>query len=78
MAVIKKNDLKVMSAKEAEAKIADLEKAILELHGEGKREKVQPLKRTIAKLKTIIANPPAEKPKEELKEKPKEEPKEKV
>ncbi len=55
MAVIKKSDLKAMSAKEAEAKIAELEKAILELHGEGKREKVKPLKRAIAKLKTRIS-----------------------
>ncbi|NYZ77199.1 hypothetical protein H0O02_02695 [Candidatus Micrarchaeota archaeon] len=54
MAVIKKNELKEMSAKAAQAKIADLEKAILELHGEGKREKVKPLRRTIAKLKTHI------------------------
>lgn len=60
MAVIKRNELKALSPKEAEAKIAELEKAILELHGEGKREKVQPLKRTIARLKTLIAHPPAE------------------
>ena len=60
MAVIKKNELKSMTPKEAEAKIAELEKAVLELHGEGKREKVQPLKRAIARLKTIIAHPPAE------------------
>ncbi len=64
MAVIKDNELKEMSPKAAEAKIAELEKAILELQGEGKREKIRPLKRAIAKLKTIAAKP-------EEKEKPK-------
>jgi ribosomal protein L29 len=64
MAVIKDNELKLMTPKAAEAKIAELEKAILELQGEGKREKIKPLRRTIAKLKTILSRPPeAEKPK---------------
>ena len=58
MAVIKNNELKSMPPKEAEAKITELEKAILELHGEGKREKIKPLRRTIAKLKTIIRMAP--------------------
>ncbi len=55
MAVIKKNEMKTMTLKAAEAKIAELEKAILELRGEGKREKVKPLKKAIAKLKTYLA-----------------------
>lgn len=76
MAVIKNNDLKAMSPKEAETKIAELESAILELHGEGKREKVKPLKKTIAKLRTVISNASKEtkeKPAEQKQEKPKEE-----
>ena len=59
MGILKKSDLKAMSAKEAEAKIADLEKAILEMHGEGKREKIAPLKKAIAQLKTKLASAPA-------------------
>ena len=67
MSIIKKSDLKAMSAKEAKAKIADLEKAMLEMHGEGKREKIAPLKKAIAKLKTKLANAPKEEPKKEIK-----------
>jgi len=62
MAVISKNELKSMTPKAAEAKIAELEKAVLEFHGEGKREKVGALKKTIARLRTIISQG-AEKPK---------------
>lgn len=54
MAVIKKSDIKRMTPKEAEAKIAELEKAMLILEGEGKREKKKPLKKAIAKLKTLL------------------------
>jgi len=74
MGILKKSDVKAMSAKEAEAKIADLEKAMLEMHGEGKREKIAPLKKAIAKLKTKLANAPAEtkeEPKKEIKAEPK-------
>ncbi|MFH0738004.1 MAG: hypothetical protein V1827_05610 [Candidatus Micrarchaeota archaeon] len=52
MAVIKKNELGAMDAKARTAKIADLEKAILELRGEGRKDKIRPLRRAIAQLKT--------------------------
>ena len=55
MAVISKNELKSMTPKAAETKIAELERAMLELHGEGKREKVKALKKAIARLRTIIS-----------------------
>ena len=45
-----------MSAKEAETKILSLERALLELEGEGKREKKKPVKKAIAKLKTHITS----------------------
>ncbi|MEM3422545.1 MAG: 50S ribosomal protein L29 [Candidatus Bilamarchaeaceae archaeon] len=54
MAIIKKNELKNMTKQEAEKKIAELEKAILEARGEGKKEKTKALKKTIAQLKTIL------------------------
>ena len=54
MAVIKKEDLRKMSKKEAEKKLIELEMALLELEGEGKRELRKPLKRAIAQLKTLI------------------------
>jgi len=73
MSVIKKSDLKAMSAKEAEAKIAELEKAILEMHGEGKREKIAPLKKAIAQLRTKLAYGPAPKDGEKKEEAPKKE-----
>ncbi len=63
MAVISKNELKSMTPKAAEAKIAELEKAMLELHGEGKREKANALKKAIARLRTIISQSKGEKPK---------------
>ncbi len=52
MAVIKKTELDSMSDAEKTAKIADLEKAILELRGEGRKDKIKPLKKAIAALKT--------------------------
>jgi len=58
MAVIKKNDLRDMTPAAAKAKIKELESAMLELQSEGKREKVKPIKKAIAQLKTLIANPP--------------------
>lgn len=54
MAIIKKNELKGMTKLEAEKKIAEIERAILELQGEGKKEKTKVLKKTIAQLKTIL------------------------
>jgi len=52
MAVIKKNELDALSDAERKAKIAELERAILELRGEGREDKARPLRKTIAKLKT--------------------------
>ena len=52
MAVIKKNELGAMDPKARTAKIADLEKAILELRGEGRADKIRPLRKAIAQLKT--------------------------
>jgi len=54
MAVIKKEDLRKMSRKDAERKLEELEMALLELEGEGKREMRSPLKKAIAQLKTLI------------------------
>jgi ribosomal protein L29 len=53
MAIIKKSELKKMSANERAKKIAELEKAMLELRGEGKKEKTKPLRKAIAKLLTM-------------------------
>jgi ribosomal protein L29 len=54
MAIIKKDELKKMTAKEAEKKIVEIERALLEAEGEGKRERRKPLRRAIAQLKTVI------------------------
>ncbi|MDD5339868.1 MAG: hypothetical protein PHV13_01320 [Candidatus ainarchaeum sp.] len=53
MAIIRKSELKKMSAQERAGKIAELEKAMLELRGEGKKEKTKPLRKAIAKLLTM-------------------------
>ncbi|MEW6749136.1 MAG: hypothetical protein AB1295_05505 [Candidatus Micrarchaeota archaeon] len=52
MAVIKKTELDAMDAAAKAAKIVELERAMLELQGEGRKDKVKPLKKAIAKLKT--------------------------
>lgn len=52
MSVIKKTELDSMNDAEKANKIADLEKAILELRGESKKEKIKSLKKAIARLKT--------------------------
>jgi ribosomal protein L29 len=52
MAIIRKSELKKMNAQERASKIAELEKAMLELRGEGKKEKTKPLRKAIAKLLT--------------------------
>lgn len=52
MAAIRKSDMASMSPEERVKKIADLERAILELRGEGRADKVRPLRKAIAKLKT--------------------------
>jgi ribosomal protein L29 len=52
MAAIKKSEMEKMSPAERKNKIAELERAMLELRGEGRLDKVRPLKKAIAKLKT--------------------------
>lgn len=52
MAVIKKTELEGMSDADRQKKIGEIEKAILELRGEGRKDKVKPLKKAIAQLKT--------------------------
>ena len=54
MSVLKKDELKKMTKKDAVKKLEELELALLELEGEGKREMRQPLRRAIAKLGTLI------------------------
>lgn len=54
MAIIRKNDIRKMTPKEAEAKIDELERSLLVLEGEGKNEKIKPVKKAIAKLKTLL------------------------
>jgi len=49
---MKKSDIEKLTPKEREAKIVELERAILETMGEGRFEKVKPLRKTIAVLKT--------------------------
>jgi hypothetical protein len=44
-----------MTNKEAEKKLVELDRALLELEGEGKREKRKPVKKAIAKLKTLLS-----------------------
>ena len=52
MAVIKRNELDGMSEADRQKKLGELEKAILELRGEGRKDKVKPLRKAIARLKT--------------------------
>jgi ribosomal protein L29 len=55
MAVIRKSDLGKMTEKEFETKRAELERSLLELEGEGKREKRKPVKKAIAQIKTKLS-----------------------
>jgi len=52
MAIIRKSELGKMSQPERAKKILDLERAMLELRGEGRVDKIRPLRKAIAKLKT--------------------------
>ncbi len=52
MSVIKKTELDAMTDVQKQAKIAELQRAILELKGEGRSDKARPLKKAIAKLLT--------------------------
>lgn len=51
---IKKKERKEISKAEAEKKLMEIERTLLEAHGEGRKEKTKALKKTIAQLKTII------------------------
>lgn len=57
MSAIRKSEVAKMNKKELEAKLADFGKAMLELEGEGKRDKVRPLKKAIARIKTRLSMP---------------------
>jgi hypothetical protein len=63
MAVIKKTDLDALVGPAREAKIAELEKAMLEMRGEGRADRVKPLKKAIAKLRTPRQKPAKKGPK---------------
>lgn len=52
MAVIKKTEFDAMDDAAKAAKITELERAILELQGEGRKDKIKPLKKAIAQLKS--------------------------
>lgn len=56
MAVIKRSEMEKLTPAERKNKIVDLERAMLELRGEGRLDKVRPLKKAIARLKTPPAN----------------------
>ena len=55
MAILKMNDVKKLSIELARDKLVEIEKALLELAGEGKKEKSKPVRRAIARLKTYIS-----------------------
>lgn len=52
MAIIKKTQLAAMSDAERTTKIAELERSMLELRGEGRKDKTKSLRKAIARLKT--------------------------
>jgi ribosomal protein L29 len=55
MPVLRTNDVKKMSPREIQTKMAQLERTLLELEGEGKHEKRKPVKKAIARLLTAIS-----------------------
>ncbi len=52
---LKMNDIQKLSPKEAEVKLVELQKAILEASGEGKTDAVKSMRKGIARLKTYLA-----------------------
>ena len=54
MSVLRNREIKKLSKQQAVEKLAEMEKGMLELRAEGKREKATPLKQAIARLKTYI------------------------
>lgn len=57
MSVLKKTDLDSMTDAAKAAKIVELERAMLELRGEGRADKTKPLRKAIAQLKTPRQKP---------------------
>ena len=55
MATLKMKDIAKLSRKQAEEKMVELERSLLELAAEGKAEKKKPLKQAIARLCQYIA-----------------------
>jgi hypothetical protein len=58
MSAMKKTDIEKLDYAARIAKISELERAILELNGEGKKDKTRPLRKAIARLKTPPSNMP--------------------
>ncbi|MGV8085530.1 MAG: hypothetical protein ACP5N9_04740 [Candidatus Bilamarchaeum sp.] len=52
MAIIKKVELAKLTVAEIDAKIVEIEKSMLELKGEGRLDRIAPLRKAIAKLLT--------------------------
>ncbi|VVC02981.1 Uncharacterised protein [Candidatus Bilamarchaeum dharawalense] len=52
MGIMKKTELEKLDDAARLAKISELERAILELRGEGRKDKTRPLRKAIARLKT--------------------------
>jgi ribosomal protein L29 len=50
--VLKKTDLDSMTDTAKTAKIVELERAMLELRGEGRADRIKPLRKAIAQLRT--------------------------
>lgn len=53
MAIIKKSEMKKMSASEVDKKLQELEMSIVTLRSEGLSAKTKVVRKTIAKLKTL-------------------------
>lgn len=45
-----------MTKKELEAKLAEMESVSLELRGEGRKELLKPVKKTITRIKTYLSH----------------------
>lgn len=55
MAVLRMPDIRKLSSSEAGKKLTELQSALLELAGEGKKEKMKPVRKAIARLNMYIA-----------------------
>lgn len=54
MAVLRMPDIRKLSAADAQKKLSEMERVLLELMGQGKRDKTRPVKKAIARLKTVL------------------------